>query len=118
MFLQKSSAESKLQISITKLRYLAYISLMLIDLARKNLMYNEHLIEYSLISSYGIWRLNEQNLFVQEWNTFGKKVGYVKENLERKITSKDLLKIFQAHESNFLSAMDIKLVRELQEKGI
>jgi hypothetical protein len=29
-----------------------------------------------------------------------------------------LLKIFQAHESNFLSAMDIKLVRELQEKGI
>lgn len=110
-FIAKNLRNEYPEWQFAKLEYLTLFALTLIERAKTHYFYNEQLIENSLVCEHGIWNFREENSFY-------------KDQIEGEMTSiylrrmsfdgmKELWTIFQEHETNFLSCLELELIKPL-----
>jgi len=100
-FIENNLIHEAYELAIRKLEYMTLLSLALIEKLKANFAYNEKLVEFSTVSTYGIWKIPENRLF----NVYSKKnkINYL---MGVNYDFAKLKKCFGYHEPNFLSCID------------
>ena len=90
---------------LAKLEYMTLVSVALIENAKRGYVYNERLVENSLICEHGLWQYRETNIFYKS-----RIQNQTDHSLLQNISSEsasELATTFQQHEENFLSCLDL-----------
>ena len=110
-YIENHLIEDCLEANIKKLEYIALLSLAIIEKAKLNYEYNEKLIEFSMVSHYGIWEIGERKYF--DLYNDRNQILYIK-NLPYDQTN--LKKCFQSHKSNFLCCIEPKVIQDILQE--
>jgi len=96
-----------------KLEYMALLSMGLIDKIKKVYGYHEKLMEFSAVSTYGLWRLKSPELGLTNPENRVKYLDGPEYDFEK------LKTWFSCHESNFFSCFDLEgLNRIMSDKNL
>ena len=118
MYTKKIATDDQLDMLLAKMTYLGLLCLSMIEQAKVENLYNEHLVEYSMICDHGIWLKRKDNSLVQDWYKLRENFGFQNKEKSAEGPSTELYKIFQMHESNFLSVLDVEQMKMLLEKSM
>lgn len=114
-YLKRSLRTSLTKQILDKFEYLTILSLSLISGAKNNFHYNERLLENSLVSEHGVWKMRDENYIYQKYRDSSREMSYL-EKLEDQ-SFKDLKQVFWSHDSNFLSLLEVELINDLLSQG-
>lgn len=95
-----------------KFEYMSILALSLINGARDNYYYNERLVENSLISEHGVWKIRDENYIYKKYlDASSRELTYL-ETLEGQ-SFKELKNVFWSHDANFLTLLEADIVNDL-----
>lgn len=111
-YIDKKLKSEVIYLEIHKLQYLTLLSLSLIHRIKNIYHYHERIIENSTFSNHGFWMFNPENSLYGKFIKDKRWLTYVDE-VEEGPDAYDLLrikKIFEFHETNFLSCIDLETI--------
>ena len=104
------------QLELRKLQYLTLLALSLIKRMKRANFYHEKLAENSSVNNYGLWAFNPNNMFYQRYIHGRESYTYIDHEKEGEKNSFDItkiMKVFELHETNFLSCIDFETVQTI-----
>ena len=111
-YIKRSLKSSIHQAMMEKFEYMSILALSLINGARDNYYYNERLVENSLISEHGVWKIRGENYIYKKYlDASSRELTYL-ETLEGQ-SFKELKNVFWSHDANFLTLLEADIVNDL-----
>lgn len=112
-YIDKKLKPEVVHLELRKLQYLTLISLSLIKRIKRINLYHEKLCENSSVSNHGIWTPNQNNTLYCKFIKDNRKLTYIdypKEGADA-FDLPRIKKVFEFHESNFLSCIDAESIQ-------
>lgn len=114
-YIDKKLKPEVVQLELRKLQYITLLSISLIRRLKRIHLYHEKMSENSSVSLHGIWMFNSANTFYCKYIKNNRKYTYIESQKEgsNPFDLPDIKKVFEFHESNFLSCIDAESIQTI-----